>query len=79
MGQAFLDLRPEWRKALILPLYASKCLALTQDKPMGHLVVLVRHLWISDKEKVQLLDVPLSPMGLFRPPSAAPLRTSLLE
>lgn len=47
-----------------------KCAVLTQGWAVGHLVVLVRHLWLALShlpEKVTILDAPLSPEYLFGP------------
>lgn len=60
----------ELRKATDLALRLTKFTAQAQGKAMGYLVAQERHLWLNlasipDREKVPLLDAPLTPGGLF--------------
>ncbi len=60
----------ERRRATDLALRATKCTARAVGRSMAGLVVAERHLWpnlteIREKEKVFLLDAPVSSSGLF--------------
>ncbi len=58
------------RSATDLALRATKKTAQGIGRCMGSLVTLMRHLWLTltdmrESEKAQLLDAPISPLGLF--------------
>ncbi len=60
----------ELRSATDLALRATKSTAQAIGRSMASLVVLERHLWlteIKDADKVSFLDAPISPSGLFGP------------